>query len=149
MAITGSGSLAISLFVFAISAAILPKGESPLSLRVFRTAVRLRCGIAPCAAEAGRGDDVGGRSCGAFARRDARKHRRESQHHFLRGAVDFMRCYCCFQRCFFFSRGVVLRYGVGDSEGEKKKSNLSGGFITKVAAVKTERYACAHFGAAE
>lgn len=41
-----------------------------------------------------------GRSYGAFARRDARKLRRESQHHFLRGAVDFMRC-CCFQRCFF------------------------------------------------
>lgn len=100
MAITGSGSLAISLSVFVISVAFLPKGESPF-LRVYRTAVRLLCGIAPSAAEAGRGDDVGGRSCGAFARRDARRLRRESQHHFLRGAVDFMRCCCCFQRCFF------------------------------------------------
>lgn len=96
MAITGSGSLAISLSVFVISAAFLPKGESPF-LCVSRTGVWLLCGIA----EAGRGDDVGGRSCGAFARRDARKLRRESQHHFLRGAGDFMSCCCCFQRCFF------------------------------------------------
>lgn len=116
MAITGSGSLAISLSVFVISAAFLPKGES-LFLCASRSGVWLLCGFAPSAAEAGRGDNVGGRSCGAFARRDARKLRRESQHHFLRGAVDFMRCCCCFQRCFF--GGVVLSYRMATAGGGK------------------------------
>lgn len=100
MAITGSGSLAISLSVFVISAAFLPKGESPLLfffIGVSDTGVWPRCGIA----ESGRGDDVEGRSCGAFARRDARELRRESQHHFLRGTVDFIRSCCRVQRWFF------------------------------------------------
>lgn len=65
MAITGSGSLAISLFVFVISAAFLPKGESasPLFFPPSACLERVRgcfCGVAPFAAEAGRGDDVGG-----------------------------------------------------------------------------------------
>lgn len=56
MAITGSGSLAISLSVFVISAAFLPKGESPLSFARLARA----CGCVAGSLKSGRGDDVGG-----------------------------------------------------------------------------------------
>lgn len=56
MAITGSGSLAISLSVFVISAAFLPKGESSL---LFARLARA-CGCVCRIAKSGRGDDVGG-----------------------------------------------------------------------------------------
>lgn len=58
MAITGSGSLAIFLSIFVISAAFLPKGK-------FLCLVCLWCRITPSTAQA-RG--VPGRSCRAFAR---------------------------------------------------------------------------------
>lgn len=112
MAITGSGSLAISLSVFVISAAFLPKGESPhLFARLARA-----CGGVAGSVKAGEETMSGGRSCGAFARRDARQLRLESQHHFLRAAVDFTRSCCRFQRWFF---GVVVMSSSRGDSGKK------------------------------
>lgn len=106
MAITGSGSLAISLSVFVISAAFLSKGEFPLlffylrvwhgcvaALRDRRNRERRRCR---------RGEVVVLLRAG-----DARKLRLESQHHFLRAAVDFIRCCCRLQRCFSAVLSVI------------------------------------------
>lgn len=129
MAITGSGSLAISLSVFVISAAFLPKGESasplfsPL-LRVSNGCVAAFAGSLLSRLKPGEETTSGGREVAvAFARRDARKLRRESQHHFSSAALwTFRRCCCCFQGCFF--RGVVLSDGGrrqrGGEEGGKK-----------------------------
>lgn len=89
MAITGSGSLAISLWVFVISAAFLTKGKLsffPFFLFPSARACIYVCVVARDAQELlqrikPRG--VTERSCGAFARRDAHKHRLKSQHHFV------------------------------------------------------------------
>lgn len=149
MAITGSGSLAISLSLFVISAAFLPKGESaspffflPL-LRVSHGCVAAFAGSLFSRLKPGEETTSGGREVAvAFARRDARKLRRESQHHFSSAALwTFRRCCCCFPGCFF--RGVVLSDGGRRQRGREekggvKKSNISGGFVMKVARVKTE-----------
>lgn len=61
MAITGSGSLAVSLYVFVISAVFLPKGK------FFVLAVLFVCD-AELARTRAKARGVPGRSCGAFAR---------------------------------------------------------------------------------
>lgn len=68
MAITGSGSLAISLSVFVISAAFLSKGEFPLLLFLFACLARV-CGCVAGSPKPGEETMSAGRSCGAFARR--------------------------------------------------------------------------------
>lgn len=95
MAITGSGSLAISLWLFVISAAFLTKGKlsffflsPPPRARVYVCARACVCFfvVARDAQELLRRIKPRGvteRSCGAFARRDAHKLRLESQHHFV------------------------------------------------------------------
>lgn len=107
MAITGSGSLAISLSVFVISAAFLPKGEFPPAfICASGTGVWLRCGIAKKRER---------RSC------DARQLRREPQHHFglLRGPV------AVFNAAF---SGLLSRV---PAEATVGKSNVGGGSLRK------------------
>lgn len=93
MAITGSGSLAISLWVFVISAAFLTKGKLSFFFFLSSPPPRARVYVCVCvffvvvrdAQELLRRIKPRGvteRSCGAFARRDAHKLRLESQHHF-------------------------------------------------------------------
>lgn len=113
MAITGSGSLAISLSVFVISAAFLPKGEFPPAfICASGTGVWLRCGIAK---KRERRRCRGGRSC------DARQLRREPQHHFglLRGLV------AVFNAAF---SGLLSRV---PAEATVGKSNVGGGSLRK------------------
>lgn len=91
MAITGSGSLAISLWVFVISAAFLTKGK--LSFFLFIPPLSRAClYVCVCFVNARDAQEllrrikprgVTERSCGAFARRDAHKLRLKSQHHFV------------------------------------------------------------------
>lgn len=135
MAITGSGSLAISLSVFVISAAFLPKGESPPffppSLCVSRTGAWLLlfffffCGVAPFAAEAGKRRR---RRKGEKLRWRLRAGMRAScagiqQHHFL-PLWTLGDVVAVFKAASPPTRVVVLSGGVGDSgggeEGTKK-----------------------------
>lgn len=115
MAITGSGSLAISLSVFVISAAFLPKGEFPF-LCVSRTGVWLPCGIAPSSAEAGRETMSGEKLWCVCAPGCAQASPR------IAASLSPRRCglyeMLLFSTLLF--RGVVLSYRVSDSGGEKK-----------------------------
>lgn len=77
MAITGSGSLAVSLYVFVISAVFLPKGKF---FFCFGCVVRLWCRITPHTSESPRS---AGEKLWCVCALDAHKLPLKSQHHFL------------------------------------------------------------------
>lgn len=93
MAITGSGSLAISLWVFVISAAFFTKGKLSFFFLFPPPGARVSICLCVCFFVVARDAQellrrikprgVTERSCGAFARRDAHKLRLKSQHHFV------------------------------------------------------------------